>query len=115
MVIWVQRVSALAASPEKEEQLLEREDVWDRGEAGLELSEGAGPAVLVTDADEAVEATDSLDAVEGSTGFSGNVEGGNAEVGGLIKVGESFARKSRYAAGGVTGVFRLSSFSSRLM
>jgi hypothetical protein len=80
----------------------------------LELSEGTWPAVLVTDAEEAMEATDSLDAVEGSAGFSVSVEGGKAEVGGLINVGESFARKSRYAAGGVTGVLRLSSFSSRL-
>lgn len=41
-------------------------------------------------------------------GFSGNVK--RVPVGsGVMSVGESFERKSRYAAGGVIGVFWLSS------
>jgi hypothetical protein len=88
-------------SCEQDEQLLERDEAFDFGEVGLEEFVAAVPAVAVLvyedeDAVEAVVVTDSDEAVDGRGGFSGKV---NREVPpadmGLIRVGESFERKSR--------------------
>jgi hypothetical protein len=96
----------LVLSAEHDERLLDRE-LFDRGEDGLEESAGA---VEVKEVEDAEVATDSVDGWDVRAGFSGKVKRVLVEAdSGLIRVGESFERKSRYAAGGVIGVFWLSS------
>jgi len=79
---------------EQEEQLLDRDDALECGDAGLDVS---GGAVLVYELDDAVVVIDSEDPDEESAGLvSGKV---NLEVPpadwGLMRVGESLERKSR--------------------
>ena len=91
----------LTLSCEHDEQLLERDEL-DFGEFGLETSTGA---VLVKDVEDAVVVIDSTDAQELRTGFSKmKREDIPAEIG-VMTFGDICLRKSRYAAGGVMGVF----------
>lgn len=91
----------------EEERLLDLE-LFDRGEVGREVSAGAVDVKDVELAELEVVATESVEGCEVSAGFSGKVK--RVPVGrGVMRVGDSFERKSRYAAGGVIGVFWLSS------
>lgn len=104
-------LTVVPLSAEHDEQLLEREEVFDCGEVGLE--EVSAGAVLVKDADEAEVVIESVEGTDVRAGLSGKVNRWLVPVAdiGLISVGESLERKSRYAAGGVIGVFRpVSSF-----
>jgi hypothetical protein len=107
--------SGIREAPDPEEQLLDREEAMDLGDSGLDWSEAAEATVLAIDPIVAVVATESEDCVEVMVGFStvklplGKLPARGHDAGGLATVGESFARKSRYAAGGVTGVFWASS------
>jgi hypothetical protein len=88
-----------------DERLLDRE-LFDRGEDGFEYSAGA---VDVNEAEDAEVTIDSAEGWEVRAGFS-KVKRVLVPVGsGVMSVGDSFERKSRYAAGGVIGVFWLSS------
>ena len=96
-------VALVVLSFEQDEQLLDLED-FVLGEDGREESAGA---VEVNEAEVAEELTESLEGCEVSDGFSGKVNRVLVADMGLMSVGESFERKSRYAAGGVMGVFKL--------
>jgi hypothetical protein len=95
-------VALVVLSFEHDEQLLDRDDFV----LGEDVREESAGAVEVKEAELAEELTDSLEGCEVSDGFSGKVNRvlDAADIG-LIRVGESFERKSRYAAGGVIGVF----------
>jgi hypothetical protein len=105
----------MTLSCEQDEQLLER-DEFDWGESGLDVSVVAetADAVLVHEFEDAVVVTDSDEVVEGSEGFSGKLKRVVPVADCGLRAGESFERKSRYAAGGVIGVFWLSSCLMKL-
>jgi hypothetical protein len=104
-------------SCEQDEQLLERDEL-DWGEAGLDVSVFTFTAdavlVLAHEFEDAVVVTDSEDAVDGKEGLSGKLKRVVPVADCGLRAGESFERKSRYAAGGVMGVFWLSSCLMKL-